>query len=63
VSCASYRINGYRAVCRRTFQITDEYQRYFQMYWAKSISPSGEEFNTSAPVYIVVNKVNANVFS
>jgi hypothetical protein len=57
--------NGRRVVCRRLFQVRDERQRYFQMYTEQEafVSPSGEEFNISAPVYSVVNKANAYIFS
>jgi hypothetical protein len=47
------------------FDIRDEQQTYIQTYREQKafVSPSGEEFNISAPVYSDVNKVNAYVFS
>jgi hypothetical protein len=40
-------------------------KRYIQMYPEQEAfaSPSGEEFNISAPVYSEVNKANAYAFS
>jgi hypothetical protein len=67
LSHSAYYVTGHRAVStyRRLFQITDEYQRHFQMYTEQKafVSPSGEEFNISAPVYNTLNKENAYVFS